>query len=275
MCLHVSYVQGVCVYSLYLCICVVCVSTGLCESVLFVVLCIWMWGYKCVVCMWFAICKNVYTYICGMCMYIGIGVHVSGVLMCRCVIGNGWFVCVHWGMCKHVYMCSYTIVFCEHVDICVVIHVCVLVGVCVLYVMCVFSVCTCISMCISTLLIFGCLGTPASYPFSIYWLSFQRSSGQMFLVWLWWSQSYWPLHECLQRFISLDAMQTPHFTCSQAISGVEQPVPWRQSQNSALWTNLLIYYTCSCSVWQALGSRWTQCLASFPPPQLSEEEAWE
>lgn len=83
-----------------------------------------------------------------------------------------------------------------------------------------------------------------------------------------------------------------------AVSGFEHPVPWRKSQNSALWTNLFIIHTCSCSVRQALGSRWRpdQALAlgeslngsrraakegsawptwlPFPPPQLSDEETW-
>lgn len=147
--------------------------------------------YICIVCMWFAICKNVYNYICGMCIC---GIHVCRVLVfCACkwctdvyMCDMLWVVClcVHWDMCKHMYIYSYIIVFYEHLDICLVIHLCLLGGCFVLYVMCVcvFSVCTCVSMCTSTLLIFGCLGTPASHPFSIYWLSFQRSSGQMFLM---------------------------------------------------------------------------------------------
>lgn len=49
-----------------------------------------------------------------------------------------------------------------------------------------------------------------------------------------------------------------------AVSGFEHPVPWRQSQNSALWTDSFIIYTYSCSRWRP-----DQALA------LGEKPGWE
>lgn len=73
--------------------------------------------------------------------------------------------------------------FCEHVGICMIIYVfyvCVLYVICGMYVMCicVFSMCMYVYV---TLLSFGCLDILVSFSFSVYRLSFQSSSGQMFL----------------------------------------------------------------------------------------------
>lgn len=72
-------------------------------------------------------------------------------------------------------------------------------------------------MCTSTVLLFGCLGTPASSPFSVSWLSFLRSSRQMCLIWLSWSLTD-HYSGYLQHFISVDAVQTPFPMLSQGLN---------------------------------------------------------
>lgn len=100
--------------------------------------------------------------------------HVVGVLICICVICCGWCVCA-----LDICVCAHTcVVFCEHVGICVIIYVFYVCVICNMWCVCVF----CMRMYVYvTLLGFGCLSILASYSFSIYRLSFQSSSGQLFL----------------------------------------------------------------------------------------------
>lgn len=155
----------------------------------------------------------------------------------------------------------------------------------------VFSVCACMSMWHCSVLDVWVSWLPIPSPFTD--LVSRAALGSYF--WVTDPESYWPLNGCLPHSISLNVMQSPHFSSSHACA-------WRQSQNSVLLTNSSIIYTCSCSVWQALGSRWKLDLTfalrgsphgsrlsrqegsprrwysfhwpSFPSPQLSEGEAW-
>lgn len=125
-------------------------------------------------------------------------------------------------------VCAHTcLVFCEHVGICMVVHVCVLMG--YLYVMCnmwcvcvcAMCVCLCVHVCLCVLLLCSfldvwvfCLSIPLPFTVSVSQAALE-----------WWSCSLIDhlLHACLHHAISLIDMQIPHFTCSQAILGSEQP----------------------------------------------------